>query len=205
MAFQLPRHFSLAMRKSQKRRQRYTSSICIWCNRDLKFLEPQLSFFRPNSEWIDIKIQYPSLFSSHVMHSKKDDMFLIHGSGLEVTSSHHGISTNMATSPIQRLRFRKTPFMTTANKTLMDSRCKSELLVESRTTVENLMVKLYKTEDGGTARVKTKALMMFKLDDKRNAVYTQDGRPLHFHHKVWTFVSPNRFIVLDVNETAVLN
>ncbi|KAJ4875427.1 hypothetical protein Rs2_40445 [Raphanus sativus] len=64
----------------------------------VKFLEPQLSFFRPNSEWIDIKIQYPSFFSSHVMHSKKDDMFLIPGSRGHVIASwdlhEHGNKPN---------------------------------------------------------------------------------------------------------------
>ena len=53
----------------------------------VKFLGPQLSFFRPNSEWIDVRIQNPSFFSSHVIYSKKDDLFRIPGSGGHLIAS----------------------------------------------------------------------------------------------------------------------
>ena len=81
-------------------------------------------------------------FASNVMHSKKDDMFLIPGFGGHVIASwdlhEHGNKPKF-----QWLRFRKTPCcMTTANKTLLDSCCKSEHLVESRATGETFMVKL---------------------------------------------------------------
>lgn len=46
----------------------------------VKFLGLQLSFGRParsNDEWINIRIANPCFFFSHVMFSKKDDMFRI--------------------------------------------------------------------------------------------------------------------------------
>ncbi|WZZ21288.1 hypothetical protein YC2023_122675 [Brassica napus] len=166
----------------------------------VKFLGPQLSFFRPNSEWIDVRIQNPSFFSSHVIYSKKDDLFRIPGS-----------------AKFQRLRFRKIPFMSTANKTLLDTCCKSEHLVESRTTDETFMVKLYKkTMYGTAAKIKTEAVMVFMLDDKGNAVYTQDIGDLcifitkseHFCRlpsSSFPDMYPSHVIVLDVNETASFN
>ncbi|KAG7534906.1 hypothetical protein ISN45_Aa08g024090 [Arabidopsis thaliana x Arabidopsis arenosa] len=56
----------------------------------VKFLGPQLSFFRPaqsNSEWINIRVENPCFFSSPVMYSKKDDMFRIPGSGGHLIAS----------------------------------------------------------------------------------------------------------------------
>ncbi|KAJ4907582.1 hypothetical protein Rs2_11240 [Raphanus sativus] len=50
----------------------------------VKFLGPQISFCRPaqrNSEWTNIRIENPCFFSSRVMFSKKDEMFLMPGSG----------------------------------------------------------------------------------------------------------------------------
>ncbi|KAL0728870.1 hypothetical protein Bca4012_024963 [Brassica carinata] len=57
-------------------------------------------------------------------------------------------------------------------------RLPSEHLVESRPTGETFLVKQYKKTikitKAGIARMRTKALMLFKLDEEGNAVYTQD-------------------------------
>lgn len=107
--------------------------------------------------------------------------------------------------------------MSTANKTLLDTCCKSEHLVESRTTDETFMVKLYKkTMYGTAAKIKTEAVMVFMLDDKGNAVYTQDIGDLcifitkseHFCRlpsSSFPDMYPSHVIVLDVNETASFN
>ncbi|KAG7538632.1 hypothetical protein ISN44_As13g023760 [Arabidopsis suecica] len=187
----------------------------------VKFLGPQLSFFRPaqsNSEWINIRVKNPCFFSSPVMYSKKDDMFRIPGSGGHLIASwdlhKHGEKTKF-----QRLQFRKIPNMTKDNKRLLDSCCKSEHLVESRTTGETFMVKLYKktpeTWDGIAKKMQTVALMVFKLDDKGSLVYTQDigdlsifltkSEPFCVPSSSFPDMYPNHVNVLDVDETAIVN
>ncbi|CAH8392223.1 unnamed protein product [Eruca vesicaria subsp. sativa] len=181
----------------------------------VKFLGPQLSFFRPNSEWIDIRIQNPSFLSSHVMYSKKDDVFLIPGSGGHLMGSWD-LKKPDKNPKFRRLRFRKIPFMSSDNKALLDTCCKSEHLVESRTTGEIFLVKLYKkTIDGGTARVKTEAVMVFKLDDKGSAVYTHDighlcifitkSEPFCLPSTSFPDMYPNHVVILDLNETSIFN
>ncbi|ESQ53059.1 hypothetical protein EUTSA_v10027075mg [Eutrema salsugineum] len=56
----------------------------------IKFLGPQLSLCRPaqrNCEWTNIRITDPSFYSSHVMYSKKDEMFSMPASGGNYTGS----------------------------------------------------------------------------------------------------------------------
>ncbi|XP_019095667.1 PREDICTED: uncharacterized protein LOC104763598 [Camelina sativa] len=183
----------------------------------VKFLGPQLSFFRfaqSNSEWTNIRIPNPCFFSSPVMYSKKDNMFRIPGCGGHLIASwdlhKHGEKPKF-----RRFQFRKILNLTKNNKTFLDSCYKSEHLVESITTGETFMVKLYKKTIGGTARIKTEALMVFKLDDKGSAVYTQDiGDLCIFLTKSEPFcvpssslpdMYPNHVKILDVNETTIVN
>ncbi|CAF1897535.1 unnamed protein product [Brassica oleracea] len=60
---------------------------------------------------------------------------------------------------------------------LMNSCWKSEHLVESRATGETFLVKQYRKTAAiveGIAKMKTEYLMVYKLDEEGNAVYTQD-------------------------------
>ncbi|KAG7538021.1 hypothetical protein ISN44_As13g018480 [Arabidopsis suecica] len=113
----------------------------------------------------------------------------------------------------QRLRFQNLPKLTKTKGELMDSCYKSEHLVESRTTGETFLVKWYrKAVWRGMSKLKTKALMVFKLDDKGNAVYTQDiGDLCIFLSKSEPFcvpvssfpgmMLPNHVRLADVGET----
>ncbi|CAA0409799.1 unnamed protein product [Arabidopsis thaliana] len=178
----------------------------------VKFLGPQLSFCRPaqsNSEWTNIKIASPSFFSSDVMYSKKDDMFRIPGSGGHLIGSWDP-RTEDHNPKIQRLRFRNLPELPRAKQELLDSCYKSEHLVESRNTGETFLVKRYKkatTRD--TVKMKTKGVMVFKLDEKGNAVYTKDiGDLCIFLSKSEPFCAsssrfPNCVDICDVDELAI--
>ncbi|CAH8384434.1 unnamed protein product [Eruca vesicaria subsp. sativa] len=70
------------------------------------------------------------------------------------------------------------PKLSKAKQNLMDMCCRSQHLVESRPTAETFLVKQYKKTikitKAGITRMRTKALMVFKLDEEGNAVYTQD-------------------------------
>ncbi|CAD5334762.1 unnamed protein product [Arabidopsis thaliana] len=140
-------------------------------------LPPLLSFFRTNThEWINVKMEDPCFFSSRVFFSKKDDKFYIPGGHL---IGSWDLRTDKPTAPkIHKLRFRNLPKLTKTKRKLMDSCYKREDLVESTTTGETFLVKWYKKIVGkvikGRATTKTKAIMVFKLDEEGNAVYTQD-------------------------------
>ncbi|CAL9243343.1 unnamed protein product [Arabidopsis halleri] len=150
------------------------------CAVAVKFLGPQLSFYRTGShEWINIKIENPCFFSSRVFFSKKHDMFCIPGSGGHLIGSWDLRTLLKPTAPkIHKLRFRNLPKLTKTKREVLDSCYKSEHLVESTTTGETFLVKWYRKTFGriikGMATMKTKAIMVFKLDDQGNAVYTQD-------------------------------
>ncbi|KAG7537902.1 hypothetical protein ISN44_As13g017470 [Arabidopsis suecica] len=143
----------------------------------VKFLGPQLSFCRPaqsNSEWINFRIENPCFYTSPVMFSKKDDMFRIPGSGGNLIGSWDP-RTHKCKPKFQRLRFRNLPELTKTKRELLHSCCTSEHLVESRTTDETFLVKLYrKVTASGRVKMQTKDLMVFKLDEEGNAVYTKD-------------------------------
>ncbi|AED96484.1 unnamed protein product [Arabidopsis thaliana] len=179
----------------------------------VKFLGPQLSFCRPaqsNSEWINIRIENPCFYLSRVMYSKKDNMFCIPGSG------GHLIGTwDLRTHKhnLQSLQFQNLPKLTKTKQKLLDSCCKSEHLVESPAG-ETFLVKWYKKSSSkiikGIAQMKTQALMVFKLDEQGNAVYTQDiGDLCIFLSKSEPFcvlassfpgLCPNNVILFDCDE-----
>ncbi|XP_010485150.2 PREDICTED: uncharacterized protein LOC104763483 [Camelina sativa] len=143
----------------------------------VKFLGPQLSLCRPaqsNSEWINIRIANPCFFSSRVMFSERHGKFSILGAGGHIIASWD-LHTHKQNPKFKRLRFRNLPKLTKTKRELMDSCYKSEHLVESRTTGETFLVKWYrKAVWRGMSKLITKAFMVFRLDDKGNAVYTQD-------------------------------
>ncbi|KAJ4911346.1 hypothetical protein Rs2_05967 [Raphanus sativus] len=143
----------------------------------VKFLGPQLSFCRPaqsKPEWVNIRIDNPCFYSSRVMFSKKDKVFRILGAGGHLMGSW---DLQNHKHKIQRLHFENIPELTKPTNELMDSCCTYEHLVESDTTGETFMLKQYKKTGKilkGVAKMKTRNLMVFKLDNEGNAVYTGD-------------------------------
>ncbi|KAJ0246223.1 hypothetical protein HA466_0177800 [Hirschfeldia incana] len=146
----------------------------------VKFLGPQISFCKPagmsKPEWTNIKIESPCFYSSRVMFSKKDNMFRMPGSRGHLIGSWD--PCNPSDEPkLQNVRFQNLPMLTMDTRELMDSCLTIEHLVESRATGETFLVKQYKKtgeNDQGVSIVKTENLMVFKLDDEGNAVYTRD-------------------------------
>lgn len=109
-------------------------------------------------------------------------MFLIPGAGGHIIASwdHHNQSSKNPPK-LQSLLFQNIPKLSKTKRDILDSCyscCTSEHVVGSKPTGEIFMVKLYRKFArmmyDGTARLRTEALMVFKLDDERNAVYTQD-------------------------------
>ncbi|KAG7537924.1 hypothetical protein ISN44_As13g017690 [Arabidopsis suecica] len=175
----------------------------------VKFLGSQLSFCRPaqaNSEWINFRIASPCFYSSPVMFSKTHDMFCIPGSGGHLIGSWDP-RTHKHKPKFQRLRFQNLPELTKTKRKLWQSCCTSERLVESRSTGETFLVKLYrKATASGTVKMQTKALMVFKLDEEGNAVYTKDiGDLCIFISQAEPFavpgLCPNWVQVLDIEES----
>ncbi|CAA7060807.1 unnamed protein product [Microthlaspi erraticum] len=142
----------------------------------IKFLGPQLSFCRPaqrNSQWINIEIRNSSFYSSPVMFSKKDEMFRMPSSGGHLIGSWD-LHRHMHKPKLLNVRFRNLPKLTKSMCQLLDSCYRSEHLVESPGGCGTFMVKWYRKKTRGLHKMKTKAVMVFKLDDQGNAVYTQD-------------------------------
>ncbi|XP_010448142.1 PREDICTED: uncharacterized protein LOC104730637 [Camelina sativa] len=184
----------------------------------VKFLGPQLSFCRPaqsKTGWTNVRIENPCFFPSRVMFCKRDDMFCLLGSGGHLIGSWDlGKHTNKP--KIQRLRFQNLPELTRSKQERLHSCCTSEHLVESRSTGETFLVKLYrKATANGRVKMKTRALMVFKLEEEGNAIYTQDiGGLCIFISKCEPFcvpassfpgMCPNSIELLDVDERAIVN
>ncbi|KAL0734567.1 hypothetical protein Bca4012_010777 [Brassica carinata] len=190
------------------------------CAVAVKFLGPQLSICKPaqsNAEWIHIRISNPCFFSSPVMYSEKEDMFRIVGSGGHLVGSWD-LRKHKCTPKIQRLQFQNLPELSKAKRELLYSCNTSEHLVESRTTGETFMVKWYKRTAKTMYRIErmeTKALMVFKIDEEGNAVYTQDiGDLCIFLTRSESFcvpacsvrhMRPNRVKIMDVDEITVVD
>ncbi|XP_010480737.1 PREDICTED: uncharacterized protein LOC104759528 [Camelina sativa] len=184
-----------------------------------KFLGPQLSFCRPgqsNSEWTNVRIENPCFFSSRVMFSKKHDMFRITGSGGHLIGSWD-LDKHKHTPKLQKLRYQNLPELSKTERQLLSSCTTSEHLVESQSTGETFLLKLYKKTEkimGGVAKMKTEGLMVFKLDEEGNAVYTKDiGDLCIFISKSEPFcvpassvpgMIPNRVHILDDNEFSLV-
>ncbi|CAA7029869.1 unnamed protein product [Microthlaspi erraticum] len=195
------------------------SSSCPESDEDcvvaVKFLGPQLSFCRPaaaKSEWTNIRVANPCFFSSRVMFSEGDGMFRIPGAGGHVIGSWD--LSKKHKHKIQRLRFQNLPELTKAKRELLHSCLTTEHLVESRTTGETFMVKWYRKAAKGLWRLKTRALMVFKLDQQGNAVYTQDigdlviflsnSEPFCVPASSFPDLEPNMVRILDVDENGTI-
>ncbi|CAH2053076.1 unnamed protein product [Thlaspi arvense] len=175
-----------------------------------KFLGPQLSFCRPaaSSEWTNIKIENPCFFSSRVMFSEGDGMFRMPGRGGHLVGSWD--LSQKHKQKIQRLRFQNLPELSKAKRELLHSCFTSEHLVESRTTGETFMVKWYRKTGMSQSKMKTKALMVFKIDEQGNAVYTRDigdlviylskSEPFCLLASSFSRLEPNHVAYLDVDE-----
>ncbi|KAF8053868.1 hypothetical protein N665_1367s0005 [Sinapis alba] len=183
----------------------------------VKFLGPQISFCRPaqsNSKWTNIKIENPCFYSSRVMFSKKCEMFLMPGSGGHLIGSWD-LRKHKPKTKIKKLRFRDLPDLTKTKQEILHSCTKSEHLVESRTTDETFLLKQYKKTTSkvvkGITQMKTEALMVFKLDEEGNAVYTNNigglciflskAEPFCTHARLFPGLRFNVVQVLDVDET----
>ncbi|EOA14610.1 hypothetical protein CARUB_v10027862mg [Capsella rubella] len=145
----------------------------------VKFFGPQLSFCKPSqsySKWHNIKIENPCFFSSRVMFSKKDDMFCIPGSGGHLIASWD-LRKHKRKPMLQKLRYQNLSELTKAKLELLVSCVASEHLVESESTGETFLVKWYQKAAeivDGIAKMKTKDVLVFKLDEEGNASYTKD-------------------------------
>ncbi|KAG2310636.1 hypothetical protein Bca4012_025136 [Brassica carinata] len=187
----------------------------------VKFLGPQLSFCRPaqsKPEWTNIKIENSCFYSSRVMFSKKDNVFRIPGSGGHLIGSWDLREPNDKLK-LQNVRFENLPpKLPTPIRELMDSCTKSEHLVESPSNGETFLVKQYRKTAKfveGVAQMKTQFLMVFKLDEEGNAVYTQDmgdltmflsmSEPFCVPSTSFPGLLPNNVYILDFDETAMVN
>ncbi|XP_013629713.1 PREDICTED: uncharacterized protein LOC106335677 [Brassica oleracea var. oleracea] len=187
----------------------------------VKFLGHQLSFCRPasqsNSKWFNIKIDNPCFFSSRVMFSKRHNMFRLPGAGGQLIGSWD-LCEDKHTPKFQELRYHNLPELSKAERETMHSCFTSEHLVESRSTGETFLVKLFRQTVDGTSlkvkgtKLKTKGVMVFKVDDHGNAVYTQDigdlaiflskSEPFCVRASSFPGVIPNQVNILDVREVA---
>ncbi|KFK42210.1 hypothetical protein AALP_AA2G225600 [Arabis alpina] len=143
----------------------------------VKFLGPQLSFCRPaqsNPEWTNVRIRNQCFYSSRVMFSEKDEMFCLPGSGGYLIGSW-GLHELKDKPKIHRLQFQNLPELTKTKREVLHSCSSTEHLVESRSTGETFLLKWYrKATTRGAVKMKTRALMVFKLEEEGNAVYTRD-------------------------------
>jgi hypothetical protein len=184
----------------------------------VKFLGPQLSLCRPaqrNSEWTNIRIENPCFYSSPVMFSKKDGTFRILGSGGHLIGSWD-LHKHKNKPKIQRLRFKNLPELTKTKRELLHSCCTSQHLVESTTTNETFLVKWYRKDtSNGVVKMKTRAVMVFKLYEEGKAVYTQDigdlciflskSEPFCVTASSFPGMCPNEVHTLDVDEHALVD
>ncbi|CAH2069966.1 unnamed protein product [Thlaspi arvense] len=183
----------------------------------VKFLGPQLSFCRPANKpkWTNIKIENPCFYSSRVMFSKKHEMLRILGAGGYIIGSWD-LRTKKNKPKFQKLRFQNLPELTKTKRDLLHSCCTSDHLVESTSTGETFLVKFYRrATSSGAVYMRTRAVMVFKLDDEGNAVYTQDigdlcifismSEPFCVPASSFPGMPSNSVEYLDVDEYAFIN
>ncbi|CAN7053863.1 unnamed protein product, partial [Brassica oleracea var. botrytis] len=151
----------------------------------VKFLGPQLSLCRPaqrDCTWSNIRISvnferliYPSFSSSHVMYSKRDEMFSMPSSRGHYTRSWD-LGRHMKEPKLQMLMQPpedQIPRMTKRAWQRLESCCtKQHYLVESSHTDETFMLKWY-TQSRPTLNVWDHFLLL-KIDKEGNALYTKD-------------------------------
>ncbi|XP_010485121.1 PREDICTED: uncharacterized protein LOC104763450 [Camelina sativa] len=145
----------------------------------VKFCGPQLSFCKPSQskpKWHNIRFDNPCFYSSRIMFSKKDNMFRIPGSGGHLIASWD-LLEHKRKPMLQKVRYQNLSELTETKREHLYSCFTSDHLVESESTGETFLVKWYqKTAEivDGVAKMKRKDVLVFKLDEEGNAVYTKD-------------------------------
>ncbi|KAL0754105.1 hypothetical protein Bca101_091773 [Brassica carinata] len=158
-----------------------------------------------------------STSGSHVMFSKRDGMFHLPGSGGHLIRSWD-LGEHKDHPKIQMLRFHNLAELTMSKLEIFYSCSTSEHLVESQTTGETFLIKWYRKTTRSfldMPKMKTEALLVFKLDEKGNAVYTEDiGDLVIFLSRAEPFcvpassfpgMYPNRVEIFDVDEIGSVN
>ncbi|CAL9228699.1 unnamed protein product, partial [Arabidopsis halleri] len=172
----------------------------------IKFMGPQLSLCRPaqkNCKWTNIRIIDPSFFSSHVMYSKRDEMFSMPASRGHYTGSWD-LGRHIHKPKLQLLQFPEDPHpeMTKSELQRLDSCCtKQHYLVESINTGETFMLKWY-TESRPLKKTfrEWDHFLVLRLDEEGNAVYTKDiGDLCIFISKAESFCLPASLYGIDEN------
>ncbi|WZZ71733.1 hypothetical protein YC2023_083103 [Brassica napus] len=177
----------------------------------VKFSGPQLSLCRPahDSSWTNIRITDPMFFTSRVMFSTRNQMFTLLASG-----GHHTGSWDLHKHKLQKLHFQDFPF-TKTRADIIDSTYCTQHLVET-SGGEAFLVKWYVHSTKDDARnVKTRGLMVFKIDQDGNAVFTQDigdlnifiskAEPFCLSASSYPGLDPNEVYFVDYDEIGVID
>ncbi|KAF2618744.1 hypothetical protein F2Q68_00039177 [Brassica cretica] len=183
----------------------------------VKFSGPQLSLCRPahDPNWTNIRVTDHSFFSSRVIFSKRDQMFTLLASGGHHTGSWD-LHKHKDNPKLQKLNFQNLPAFTKIIANLIDSSYITEHLVESSAGITYL-VKWYvhSTVDDDTRDVKTKGLVVFRLDQEGNAFYTNDigdvnifiskNEPFCLSASSHHDLEPNTVFLVDSDEFGFIN
>uniref|UniRef100_A0A0D2ZZW0 Uncharacterized protein n=2 Tax=Brassica oleracea TaxID=3712 RepID=A0A0D2ZZW0_BRAOL len=113
------------------------------CILAVKFAGPQLSLCRPggkNNKWVNIKIQYPGFSSSRVIYSKMDNKFAMVASGGRSIGSWNLVDETFKVETCSIVL----PELLESEWEELDSCCKTQELVESRSTKEMFMIKRFR-------------------------------------------------------------
>ncbi|EOA18031.1 hypothetical protein CARUB_v10006474mg [Capsella rubella] len=169
---------------------------------------PQLSFCRPaqrNCKWTNIRITDPSFFSSHVMYSKRDEMFSMPASRSHYTGSWD-LGRHRHKPKLQMLQLPEYPEMTKSEWQRLETCCKKQhYLVESISTGETFMLKWY-TESRPPRKtfMEWDHFLVLRLDEEGNAVYTKDIGDLSiFLSKAESFCLPASLYGAGVTKNCV--
>ncbi|KAG2252660.1 hypothetical protein Bca52824_082796 [Brassica carinata] len=147
------------------------------CILAIKFAGPQLSLIRPaqeKKEWVNIKIEDPSFFSSRVMYSKRDKKFAMPAS----EGTHIGywdLGENLEKPKAQEFCDFFTPELLKSEWERLDSCVTSVELVESRTTDEMFMVKRFTERNGfNDGRMEERRIWVFRQDSSSTWCSTEN-------------------------------
>ena len=134
------------------------------CILAIKFAGPQLSLIRPaqeNKEWVNIKIEDPSFFSSRAMYSNRDKKFAMPAS----EGTHIGywdLGENLEKPKLCRNGL-YTPQLLQSEWEELDLCCTVEELVESRSTQEMFMIKRFRKRNNNKGgRMEEHQIWVFK-------------------------------------------
>ncbi|KAG7537887.1 hypothetical protein ISN44_As13g017320 [Arabidopsis suecica] len=153
--------------------------------------------------------------STHVScFPRKVRCFAYLGSGGHLIGSWD-LHTQKHTPMLQKLLFQNLPGLKKTKREILDSCFTSEHLVESQSTGETFLVKLYKKTEinyAGVAKMETEAFTVFKLDEEGNTVYTKDigdlciflsnSEPFSVSASSFPGMESNYVYIFDFNERA---